>query len=140
MDVQGINHVGIRVRDLDTTRRFYEQLGFEFIVGPIGPEPVAIMRHSCGVVLNFILNATDAQGAENVLMDSEAKPTGYTHVALEVPDLDAACAELDRLGIPLSGGPIDVGEARFVFVRDPDANVLEFNQPKTPAGFKQSAH
>lgn len=140
MDIQRINHVGIRVRDLATTRRFYEQLGFEFVVGPVGPEPVAIMRHPGGVVINFILNATDELPAENVLMDREEKPTGYTHIALEVPDLEAAREELDRLGIPLSGGPIDVGDARFIFIRDPDLNTVELNQPKAPGGFKRSGH
>ena len=140
MDIQRVNHVGIRVRDLKTTRRFYEQLGFEFVVGPVGPEPVAIMRHPGGVVINFILNATDELPTSNVLMDNEAKPTGYTHIALEVPDLDAAREELDRLGIPLSGGPIDVGDARFLFIRDPDLNTVEFNQPQSPGGFKRSGH
>ena len=38
-----INHVGLRVRNLDVAREFYDKLGFEFIVGPIGPEPVAVM-------------------------------------------------------------------------------------------------
>lgn len=140
MDIQGINHVGIRVRDLATTRRFYEQLGFEFVVGPVGPEPVAIMRHPGGVVINFILNVTDGLPADNVLMDRDEIPPGYTHMALEVSDLDAARAELDRLGIPLSGEPIDVGEARFLFVRDPDRNVVEFNQPRAPGDFKRSGH
>ncbi len=140
MNIQGVNHVGIRVRDLAATRPFYEKLGFEFVLGPVGPEPVAIMRHPCGIVINFILNATDEQEADNLLMDHVTKPTGYTHIALEVPDLDAACKELDRLEIPLSGGPIDVGDARFVFIRDPDANVLELNQPKIPGTFKKSGH
>ncbi len=140
MDIQRINHVGIRVRDLAVTRRFYEQLGFAFVVGPVGPEPVAIMQHPCGVVINFILNATEGQGADNVLMDRETKPTGYTHIALEVADLDATLKELDRLGISLSDGPIDMGEARLVFVRDPDENVLEFNQPKAPGSFKRRGH
>lgn len=140
MDVQRINHIGIRVRDLAATREFYERLGFEFVVGPVGPEPVAIMRHPCGVVLNFVLNATDEHGADNVLMDRDAKPTGYTHMALEVRDLDAVCDELIRLGIPLSGGPIAVEGARFVFIRDPDSNVVEFNQPGKPGAFKRSGH
>ena len=140
MDIQRINHVGIRVRDLAATRTFYEQLGFEFVAGPVGPEPVAIMKHPGGVVLNFILNATDNQPADNILMDRDAKLTGYTHMALEVPDLDAARDELNRLGIPLSGGPIDVGEARFMFIRDPDLNVVELNQPKAAGGFKRSGH
>lgn len=35
-EVMGINHVGIRVTDLEQARKFYEQLGFIFIAGPIG--------------------------------------------------------------------------------------------------------
>lgn len=140
MEIRGINHIGIRVSNLETARAFYEQLGFEFIVGPVGPEPVAIMRHPGGVVINFILNAPPTESPVNVLMDQAEKLTGYTHMALEVPDLDATLAQLARLGIPLSGGPIDAGEARFAFVRDPDANVIEFNAPSAPGGMKQSHH
>ena len=140
IDIQRVNHVGIRVADLATSRRFYEKLGFEFVVGPVGPEPVAIMTHPGGVVLNFILNVSADAPTSNVLMDSDVKLPGYTHVALEVSDLDAAIAELTRLQIPLSGGPIDVGSARFAFIRDPDRNVIEFNQPRESSGFKRSGH
>ena len=80
--VKRINHVGIRVSDLQTARTFYEQLGFRFLAGPVGPEPVAIMEHPCGVNLNFILNAT-VQPGENILMDIDQKHPGYTHMALE---------------------------------------------------------
>jgi len=52
-----INHVGLRVRDLESSRSFYEKLGFEFLGGPMGPEPVAIVEHPSGVNINFILNA-----------------------------------------------------------------------------------
>ena len=92
IDIQRVNHVGIRVADLATSRRFYEKLGFEFVVGPVGPEPVAIMTHPGGVVLNFILNVSADAPTSNVLMDSDVKLPGYTHVALEVSDLDAAIA------------------------------------------------
>ena len=139
MKIQRINHVGIRVRDLSVTREFYEHLGFVFVVGPVGPEPVAIMKHPCGIVLNFILNAT-GEDKHNLLMDHKEKPTGYTHVALEVPDLDATCTELDHLGIPLTEGPIELEDARFVFIRDPDSNVIEFNQPVRPGAFKTMGH
>lgn len=132
IDVRAINHVGIRVRDLARARAFYTSFGFEFVVGPVGPEPVAIMRHPCGIVLNFILNG-DQTTDHNVLMDASDKPSGYTHMALEVPDLDAAIATLESIGVPLSGGPVDVGNARFAFVRDPDRNVVELNQPKAGA-------
>ena len=41
--ITGIAHIGIRVHALDRARVFYEFLGFNFVIGPIGPEPVAIM-------------------------------------------------------------------------------------------------
>ena len=81
-----INHVGIRVRDLETSRAFYEQLGFKFIIGPIGPEPVAIMEHPSGVNINFILNTSDDASENNILMDARERHTGYTHMALEIND------------------------------------------------------
>ena len=90
----GINHVGLRVRSLDVARAFYEQLGFEFIVGPIGPEPVAVMMHPSGVNINFILNASPDASESNVLMDVPEKHTGYTHIALEVDDLEAVQHQL----------------------------------------------
>ncbi|MBL1293540.1 MAG: VOC family protein [Thiotrichales bacterium] len=128
-EITRINHVGLRVSSLEIARDFYSQLGFEFIVGPIGPEPVAIMEHPCGVNINFILNASKDEKL-NVLMDVPEKHTGYTHIALEVFDLDAVQEQLDELSIPITEGPITIsGGATLIFIRDPDDNVIEFHQP-----------
>ena len=85
-EITGINHIGIRVTSLERARKFYEQLEFVFIIGPIGPEPVAIMEHPSGVNINFILNA-DTDSAKNILMDIPAKHPGYTHFALDVTNI-----------------------------------------------------
>jgi len=128
-EITRINHVGLRVSSLEIARDFYSQLGFEFIVGPIGPEPVAIMEHPSGVNINFILNASEDEKL-NVLMDVPEKHTGYTHIALEISDLDAVMRQLDELGIPITEGPITIsGGATLIFIRDPDDNVIEFHQP-----------
>ena len=128
-EITRINHVGIRISDLATSRTFYENLGFEFIAGPIGPEPVAIMEHPSGININFILNA-NSNDAQNVLMDIPVKHTGYTHIALEVSDLDSVKATLHDKGIEITGGPITLPDgATFIFVRDPDKNVIEFHKP-----------
>lgn len=123
-----INHVGIRVRDWTVTRAFYEKLGFVYLAGPMEPGPVAIMEHPSGVNINFILNAAP-DAATNVLMDVPEKHPGYTHMALEVTDLDAVQARLAELAIPVSGGPVQVPGATLLFIRDPDANVIEFHLP-----------
>ena len=126
--ITGIAHIGIRVHDLERSVKFYAVLGFTKTLGPIGPEPVAILDHPSGVEINLILNAPDA-AAPNILMDVPAKHPGITHIALLVPDLDAARAQVEAAGIALSGGPIQFGpKARGFFVRDPDSNVIELHE------------
>jgi lactoylglutathione lyase len=126
--ITGIAHVGIRVHDLERSRSFYERIGFEFVLGPIGPEPVAIMTHPSGVVINFILNAATAS-ATNVLMDVPEKHAGYTHVALAVTDVLAMKAALEHAGITITGGPVKFESgSTSIFIRDPDRNVIEFTQ------------
>ena len=128
-EITRLNHIGIRVSNLDKSRKFYEKIGFEFIVGPVGPEPVAIMEHPSGININFILNANQ-EGVENVLMDIPLKHTGYTHMALEVTDLESVKAQLESKNIAITGGPITLPDgATFIFVRDHDSNVIEFHKP-----------
>ena len=127
-EIVGINHVGIRVTDLEKARQFYEQLGFVFITGPIGPEPVAIMKHPSGVTINFILNA-DSGITKNILMDVPERHPGYTHMALDVNDIEAIEMALKRMGIKITEGPITLPDGGvMLFIRDQDTNVIEFHQ------------
>lgn len=126
--ISRINHVGLRVRDLSTTRRFYEKLGFVFLAGPVGPEPVAIMEHPSGVNINFILNASPDASQTNILMDESAKHTGYTHIALEITDAEAVKRQLEENDIAITE-TVEFDGAMFFFVRDPDGNVIEFHRP-----------
>ena len=123
-----INHVGLRVRDLALARAFYEKLGFEFLGGPMGPEPVAIVEHPSGVNINFILNASSDASPTNVLMDEPAKHTGFTHIALEITDVEAVKRQLDNHDIAITES-VEYEGAMFFFVRDPDGNVIEFHKP-----------
>ena len=123
-----INHVGLRVRDLALARAFYEKLGFEFLGGPIGPEPVAIVEHPSGVNINFILNASPDASPTNVLMDESAKHTGFTHIALEITDVEDVKRQLNSHDIVITES-VEFEGAAFFFVRDPDGNVIEFHKP-----------
>jgi len=126
--ITGVAHVGIRVHDMARARAFYELLGFQFVVGPVGPEPVAILEHPSGIEINLILNARNDSSA-NILMDIDEKHAGYTHVALAVGDVEAAKAAVEAAGITVTEGPITFPTgAKAIFIRDPDRNVIELNQ------------
>lgn len=127
--VTGWSHVGIRVHDLGRSRAFYELLGFELIVGPIGPEPVAILQHPAGIELNLVINAA-RERTENVLMDVKEKHPGITHLALAVRNVEEAQRHLVRAGCHITEGPVTFPNgARSIFVRDPDRNVVELCEP-----------
>lgn len=127
-EIIGINHIGIRVTSLESARKFYEQLGFEFIAGPIGPEPVAIMEHPSGVNLNLILNA-ESGIKDNILMDIPEKHPGYTHIALDVNNINDVQKTVEALGINITEGPITLPSGGIMFfIRDQDSNVIEFHQ------------
>ncbi|NRB39546.1 MAG: VOC family protein [Pseudomonadales bacterium] len=127
-EITRINHVGLRVRDLDISRDFYAKLGFEFLAGPVGPEPAAIIEHPSGVNINFILNASDDAPQDNILMKKDMKYPGYTHIALEITDADSVSKQLQDLGITITER-VEYNGAKFFFIRDPDDNVIEFHQP-----------
>ncbi len=87
------------------------------------------MEHPSGVNINFILNSTD-ETPSNVLMDIPDKHTGYTHIALEVTDLDSVQEFLQQNKISITEGPITTPDgALLIFIRDPDENVIEFHKP-----------
>jgi lactoylglutathione lyase len=127
-EITRINHVGLRVRDLDISREFYGNLGFKFLAGPVGPEPAAIVEHPSGVNINFILNASKDAPEDNILMKKEVKYPGYTHIALEITDAELVSKKLEALGLVITER-VEYNGAKFFFVRDPDDNVIEFHQP-----------
>jgi len=58
------------------------------------------------------------------------KRPGYTHAAFIVDSMDELVAWLTQEDIRISEGPTMMGHGRrnVCFIRDPDLNVLEFNE------------
>lgn len=81
------------------------------------------------VRINLIFNAERRADRTNVLFDETRKYPGITHPAFVVDDLGAVIAVCNDKGIPITEGPVDIGERRrALFIRDPDGNVLEFDE------------
>lgn len=125
--------MGVRVGELARARDFYEKIGFRFVVGPIGNEPVAIMDHPSGMCLNLVINAVTS-GDPNILMDVAEKHPGFTHIALFVEDLRVTEKFFIDEGIVITEGPVTFPDGtQALFVRDPDGNVIEFDQKPLPS-------
>jgi len=86
--------------------------------------------------MNLILNGQPTPQGDNVLMDRPEKWPGYTHVAFVVERLDDVLSWAAAADIPITEGPVDWGRRITCFLRDPDRNVLEFNELK-PDGAAQ---
>jgi lactoylglutathione lyase len=130
--LSGLAHIGIRVHDLARSLAFYELLGFEKTLGPIGPEPVVILMNRAAsppIEINLVLNAPVAS-TPNVLMDVPVKAPGITHIALSCPDIAAAAKAVEAAGFTVKDGPIRFPNgSQAIFLRDPDGVVIELNQP-----------
>ncbi len=138
LDIEKVDHIGIRVSDRAVSIAFYERLGFRTLAdaGFEKGHPI-IMQHPSGVVLN-LLGPANTTHDTNILMDVDEKYPGITHVSFKVASLDAAKAFLAESGIPLSG-QFSFRDLRAVFIRDPDRNVIELDayageEPETRAG------
>jgi len=127
MQINGYDHVGIRVSDADRALLFYEKLGFT-------PDPeftddeVAEIVAPDGTRINLIFNGVPRDGAHNILLDEATKWPGYTHAAFIVDSLQRLMDWAASEGIAITEGPHDWGRRMTCFFRDPDGNVLEFNE------------
>jgi len=126
LEIEAVNHVGIRVTKKSRSVSFYESLGFALVAdaGFEAGHPV-IMRHPCGVVVNLLGPATTGADS-NILMDIKEKYPGYTHIALTVSSLESARIFLSTHGIAITGS-FSFGDMSAIFIRDPDRNVIELD-------------
>jgi lactoylglutathione lyase len=103
-------HTCYRITDIDRSVAFYQALGFE----EIGRNP--IREEAVNVFMN-IPGDGDMPRLEltyNFGVDTYDIGTGYGHIAITTPDLDARLAELAKQG-----------GSRLCFVRDPDGYRIE---------------
>ncbi len=125
-----LDHIGIRVSNLEIAERFYAKLGFVPDPDEDAPDVSALgLVHPTGLRIHLIYNGEPASEG-NVLLDAPVKRPGYTHAAFVIDSMDELVRWLGEEGIWISEGPLRLGHDRRItcFIRDPDLNVIEFNE------------
>ena len=123
IDIETVDHVGIRVADLDRAMNL-----FGFVADHRAEnDAVVIIKNPHKVEINLIYNANNDSGGKNILMDVTDKYPGYTHVAFRVASVADAIIMLRENDIKITQGPVSFGRDGHVsvFLRDPDYNVIE---------------
>jgi len=126
------DHVGISVADLRAAAGWYcAALGlvkeFEFAVEPVALRGVMLLSPSGYRVELIERSGSAAAGPVPAGPDEAALRRGYSHMCLDVPDVDAAHNALLAAGAASRMLPRASPEAgvRMAFVADPEGNLIE---------------
>ena len=125
MQLKGIHHIALNVKDLDRAENFYTNvLGFQvtnrFSKG---------LRHlmlETGNTAIALFESPELEVKEAISLLSEE---GYLHIALEADpaDFENIIKELQSNNIDIDNGPVKRGDGESIYFNDPDDNHLEIH-------------
>lgn len=150
------NHTMIRVRDLDVSLDFYTRvLGFTPVYRHVFEEAAFTIvylvllgdrdaipdddeaRKAWVLRQPGVLELTHNHGTEKdpvfAYHNGNGEPRGFGHLCVSVPDVSAACARFEALGVTFQKRLADGRMRHIAFIRDPDQYWIEILQP-TPFG------
>ena len=121
MEVTGVDFATVFVRDYAAAKEFYGGLLGLRSSAEYGKVPGGEFETG-----NLTLQVMDAEA-----IGRPFEPSGHP-VALHVPDVAAARAELEAEGVEFLGETIDSGVCHMAPFRDPDGNVLMLHNRYAP--------
>ena len=119
VEVETVDFVSVLTQDIPRAKQFYgETLGL-----PIETEGENDLELTLGQVTLDVFNPT------SVGQQFAPSPAG---IAIRVPDVAAARAELEAKGVSFDGDIVDTGVCHFAFFKDPDGNTLMLHRRYAP--------
>jgi lactoylglutathione lyase len=112
-------HTCYRIGDIDRSVAFYEALGFE------ERRRFELPDKAINVFMGLPGDGDRLELTWNPGVESYDLGTGYNHIAVTVPSLEATLGALARSGIEPQKPPYRVGSSLICFVVDPDGYRVE---------------
>jgi methylmalonyl-CoA/ethylmalonyl-CoA epimerase len=133
MKITRVDHIGIAVKSIAESLKFYEALGLKSVgVEEVAEQKVRVAFLPIGEAEVELLESTAPDGPVAKYIDKNGE--GIQHVALRVDNLEAALAELKAQGVRLIDEKprYGAGGARIAFVhpRSTGGILLELSERK----------
>ena len=117
--VERVDFLSVPSRDIERARAFYvDTLGL-----PLERDTPAGIEVTAGQVTLGVWEP------EKMGLPFEPAPN---HIALRVPDVEAARSGLEAAGVEFDGDTLDTGVCHMAFFRDPDGNALMLHRRYAP--------
>lgn len=142
--VKGVHHIGLSAKDLQRLTRFYQEaLGFDLvmemewesgseagasvdrIIGLEGSASKIAMMSKGGMIIELFEYGSPAPRPKP--SDWRVSDYGYSHICLEVEDVEAEYERLQEAGMTFHAPPPSEPTNGFkaIYGRDPEGNVIE---------------
>lgn len=118
----GIQHVGIPTKDMDATKKFYEDLGFEAAFETVNDEArVCFLK-----MYNLVMEVYESE-------DAAGKIGAIEHVAIDVTDIEQVYKEIcdknmNTLQDEIHFLPFWDNGVRFFTIKGPNEEKIDFSQ------------
>jgi len=144
------NHTMLRVKNLETSLDFYTRvLGFTVVDHkdfpdakfsltflalvdrnqvPTDPDARQRWRKSTPGILELTHNHGTENDAGFSYHNGNSEPRGFGHTCVAVPDIRAACARFEQLGVAFQKRLSDGSMKEIAFIKDPDGYWVEVIQ------------
>ncbi len=120
--VERTDFLSVPVTDMSRSKQFYGgTLGLPPVGDPDGGWPEYQLGENVSL---YLIDPTN--------VGQTFKTPHSSHIALRVPDVAAARAELESAGVEFQGDTLDTGVCHMAFFADPDGNALMLHRRYAP--------